>query len=432
MRTLQRKIGNAMPCRPSPFFSAQRAGAATFFTAPIIQTKLTLGAPGDRFEKDADAMADRVVQRMPAGALRQTAAPSVQAKCAHCREEERLQRKADEHAPGERAGSVPDAVQRRLENGRGAGHALEPLLRNDLETAFQADFSGVRINTGPTAEGLNRELHARAFTSGRDIYFNAGEFRPDTRDGRHLLAHELTHVVQQRHAPQPGIVSRTPAAYEDCSEATTGEKNWKPILDHALKRADDFVDAALCALARDPATEPATSAYPLALQRHFLGSSFALRKALLANFLKIRDELKPEKIRCVKTDDDPTCLSEKGLAGAFATGGQDWLCRTFWSYINRNCMAECLIHEAAHLIGLGLATPHPPYRGRTGDYPFGATPPPAGQTTAKRMDNPDAYGYFAMHVWREIDSECGVLDQLIQVTGKAPAATPPTSSGDKK
>jgi hypothetical protein len=59
----------------------------------------------------------------------------------------------------------------------------------------------------------------------------------------------------------------------------------------ALKRADDFVDAALCALARDPATEPASSAYPLALQRHFLDSSFALRKTLLANFIKIRNEL---------------------------------------------------------------------------------------------------------------------------------------------
>jgi hypothetical protein len=93
-------------------------------------------------------------------------------------------------------------------------------------------------------------------------------------------------------------------------------------------------------------------------------------------------------------------------------------------------MAECLIHEAAHLIGLGLGTPHPPYRGGD-DYPFGGRAPKAGQTTAKRMDNPDAYGYFAMHVWREIDSECYVTAELIRITDK-PATTPSTSSGDKK
>ena len=134
----------------------------------------------------------------------------------------------------------------------------------------------------------------------------------------------------------------------------------------------------------------------------------------------------------MKTDaDQASCLSEKGLAGAFATKGQDWLCMTFWSYINRNCMAGCLIHEAAHLIGLGLGTPHPPYRGGD-DYPFGGRAPTAGQTTAKRMDNPDAYAYFAMHVWREIDSECYVTAELIQITDKPPATTPSTSSGDKK
>jgi hypothetical protein len=301
-----------------------------------------------------------------------------------------------------------------------------------MEDSFGADFSAVRVHTGDASAAMNEQIGARAFTYGTDIHFNDGEFAPRTERGTRLLAHELAHVVQQRHDPRPGIVSRAPIAYEDCSEATTNEKNWKPILDHALKRADDFVDAALCALARDPATEPASSAYPLALQRHFLDASFALRKTLLGNFIKIRNQLKPEKIRCVKTDaDQATCLSEKGLAGAFATSGQDWLCPTFWSYINRNCMAECLIHEAAHLIGLGLATPHPPYRGGA-DYPFGDTPPKAGQTAAKRMDNPDAYGYFAMHVWREIDSACYVAAELIQITGKAPAATPSTSSGDTK
>jgi hypothetical protein len=71
------------------------------------------------------------------------------------------------------------------------------------------------------------------------------------------------------------------------------------------------------------------------------------------------------------------------------------------------------------------------YRGGD-DYPFGDTAPKAGQTAAKRMDNPDAYGYFAMHVWREIDSACYVTAELIRITDTPPATTPPTSSGDKK
>jgi hypothetical protein len=208
-----------------PFFSAQTARKSSFFTAspfavaaqmqpeavddeaieqsPVIQTKLTMGASGDRFELEADSMADRVVQRMHAGA----AAPSVQAKCADCLEEERLQRQAeDDEAPdelvqakAEGAMDVPGSVQQSLEGGTGGGTTMHPALRDEMESAFEADFSGVRIHTGPSAEHLSRDLSAQAFTYGRDIFFSAGEFRPDTSDGRHLLAHELTHVVQQHH-----------------------------------------------------------------------------------------------------------------------------------------------------------------------------------------------------------------------------------------
>ncbi len=171
---------------------------------PVIQAKLTMGAPGDRFEKEADAMAERVVQRTHAGAIRAMAAPSVQAKCADCLEEERLQRQAEDDAPDEfvRAkaeGSmeVQGSVEHVLKGATGSGATMHPALREEMESAFEVDFSGVRIHTGPSAEHLNRDLRAHAFTYGRDIFFNAGEFRPDTSDGRHLLAHELMHVVQQ-------------------------------------------------------------------------------------------------------------------------------------------------------------------------------------------------------------------------------------------
>lgn len=190
------------------FFGSQPAHASPFFSSsPVIQTKLTMGTSGDRFEREADAVADRVVQRMESGGISRGGTPPAQAKCEACRaEEDKLRRQA---APGNEdemlrtkaewpPAAVPDSVRHGLESGHSTGQALNPPLQQGMEEAFQSDFSGVRIHTGNSAESLNRNLSARAFTYGQNIFFNVGEFSLDTRDGRHLLAHELTHVVQQR------------------------------------------------------------------------------------------------------------------------------------------------------------------------------------------------------------------------------------------
>ena len=249
---------HADPVRP--FFGAQPAHTSNFFTAspfsiaaqaredateddaaermsPIIQTKLTMGAPGDRFEEEADAMADRVVQRMHVGAMRPRASPSIQAKCADCLEEERLQRQAEDadapdellQAKADGSMDVPGSVQHALEGGTGGGGTMHPELRDEMESALEADFSGVRIHTGPSAEHLSRDLSAHAFTYGQDIFFNAGEYRPDTSDGRHLLAHELTHVAQQTRGQaqverQPKKQPSAEPAYTFAIEFTKGVK----------------------------------------------------------------------------------------------------------------------------------------------------------------------------------------------------------------
>jgi hypothetical protein len=80
----------------------------------------------------------------------------------------------------------------------GPGRPLEPALRWQMEQRFGHDFSGVRIHTGATAETSARELNAQAYTVGRDIVFDAGRYAPGTHEGQRLLAHELTHFVQQR------------------------------------------------------------------------------------------------------------------------------------------------------------------------------------------------------------------------------------------
>ena len=87
---------------------------------------------------------------------------------------------------------------RRTSSGqRGGGQALDSGARAQMEPALGADFSGVRVHTGSQADTLNRDLSARAFTTGQDIFFKQGEYSPGSSSGRELLAHELTHVVQQ-------------------------------------------------------------------------------------------------------------------------------------------------------------------------------------------------------------------------------------------
>lgn len=95
---------------------------------------------------------------------------------------------------------------------RGLSHgvALAPDLRSFLESRFGTDFVTVRIHTGAWASTVARSLGARAFTFGHDIVFGEGEYAPDNREGLRLLAHELTHVIQQRQTDDP----RTGAGWE--------------------------------------------------------------------------------------------------------------------------------------------------------------------------------------------------------------------------
>jgi len=93
---------------------------------------------------------------------------------------------------------VAPAVEQTIHRARGGGQALDSAVRTQMEPAFRTDFSRVRIHTGSQADTLNRALHARAFTTGQDIFFKQGEYNPGSSTGRELLAHELTHVVQQQ------------------------------------------------------------------------------------------------------------------------------------------------------------------------------------------------------------------------------------------
>jgi hypothetical protein len=90
-----------------------------------------------------------------------------------------------------------DSIERSIDGARGGGHGMDHGTRSRMESAFGADFSGVHIHTDTRADGLSQSLSARAFTTGRDVFFRQGEYNPGASSGRELLAHELTHVVQQ-------------------------------------------------------------------------------------------------------------------------------------------------------------------------------------------------------------------------------------------
>ena len=182
--------------------------------APAIQAKLQVGPVSDPFEEEADRVAEQVVsapapqaagpvpsvQRLPgdsalqAQPLSASITPLVQRAAEE--DEEEVQAKSLADSGGFAA---PSHVESRLGSPAG-GSPLDADVRADMEGRFGSDFSAVRIHTGSEAVQLNRELSAKAFTRGTNIYFGANQFAPGSEPGRRLLAHELTHVIQQKTA----------------------------------------------------------------------------------------------------------------------------------------------------------------------------------------------------------------------------------------
>lgn len=202
---------------------------------PTIQPKLKIGAANDPAEREADAVADKVM-RMPAPSTGQGAVVTspglatgpnpIRRLCTGCEDE--VQRmvtgargEVDEEEliqPKEKPGATPalSAASEGAIRGLGGGAPLAPSERAFFEPRFGRDFSDVRIHTGTTADTSAKSINARAYTLGSEITFARGEYTPGTSSGRRLLAHELVHAVQQRGTAGPtrrkdDVVSRVPA-----------------------------------------------------------------------------------------------------------------------------------------------------------------------------------------------------------------------------
>lgn len=156
-----------------------------------LQRKLTIGASNDPLEQEADQVAEQVMASPLNSAINVTPP--------------RIQRFSGQASDA--ANTAPASVDHVL---TGSGRPIEPTLRHDMEQRFGHDFSQVRVHTGGTAEQSARDVNAQAYTAGHNIVFGAGRFAPGSQEGRRLIAHELTHVVQQsrsdgNHAAKRGL-----------------------------------------------------------------------------------------------------------------------------------------------------------------------------------------------------------------------------------
>jgi murein DD-endopeptidase MepM/ murein hydrolase activator NlpD len=180
-----------------------------------VQAKLTIGAPDDKYEREADRIADEVM-RMPEPCVQRTGicpeceedrdefvqtkpladqiTPLVQRQIEPQEEEEEgLQAKSRPGAPP----AVTPSLEARINSLRGGGQSLDTATRNFFETRIGHDLSQVRVHHGAQTAKIANSINARAFTLGNNLVFGSGQYQPQSSEGKQLLGHELTHVVQQ-------------------------------------------------------------------------------------------------------------------------------------------------------------------------------------------------------------------------------------------
>ena len=221
-----------------------------------IQRKVSIGASNDSYEKEADKVADHVVQNLSGPKVESNASTDiVSAKKVQSRKSEPAQKvqsktrtpviskknsqeiekkedevqakflentsvlsfdttdnsnpasgfiqaKADVQRSGEGESTASSSFENSLDGSKGGGSPLPDNTRSEMESGIGADFSGVRVHTDSNAADMSSSINAKAFTHGNDVYFNQGQYNPESTEGKHLIAHELTHTVQQGAAVQ--------------------------------------------------------------------------------------------------------------------------------------------------------------------------------------------------------------------------------------
>ena len=158
----------------------------------LVQARLSVSSPSDSFEHEAESMADEFVKSIHG---RTVAAPTTSVGS--------VARSVPDSGLVEGSGGLAttDDTASAIMSARAGGQALSGDVRSRFEGFFGADLGGVKIHNDGTSDNLCRSINAEAFTTGNDVFFSSRSFKPGSSSGDHLLAHELTHVVQQGNAP---------------------------------------------------------------------------------------------------------------------------------------------------------------------------------------------------------------------------------------
>jgi len=234
----------------------------------VIQPKLEVNPPNDKFEQEADQVADKI-SRMPGNATdnlqmqpKENEEKKLQMKS---EDKESISMQPEDEEKGKiqmSAGSssnnqvpqVSSSLATQLQSTKGQGSPLSKRVSQEMGQKIGGNFSNVRIHTDDSAIQMSKEIGAKAFTHGNDIYFNSGKYNPENSSGKFLLAHELTHVNQQsgrNTVNSSTIISRTPdddakATAKKIHDALSGTKvDEKAILDALTTLGRDQTKVAL-------------------------------------------------------------------------------------------------------------------------------------------------------------------------------------------
>lgn len=304
-----------------------------------IQAKLSIGQPGDKYEQEADRNADRIMRKTTAGPQSQPQPPleeqAIQAKIRMqpMEEEEEMMMPKVQMQPMEEeeemmqtkpksgtATSASPAMSSAITSQKGRGQNLSASSRKFFTSGFGTSFNNVKIHNGALAHKLNQQLNSRAFTVGSDIFFRQGEYSPETSRGKRLLAHELTHVIQQK--GMKDATARRKIQRLSIGPGPTADRDWRAVPDNHKPRVNQAL-----ALIRRVAQNRRLKNY---FRDHAPGGTINT----LQNVVN----------RAVVWE-----LRREGNLGLSVQGGNDMAYDTFMYRLGRYSIAATLLHEMGHL-----------------------------------------------------------------------------------
>lgn len=327
-----------------------------------VQTKLAVGQVGDTYEQEADRIANQVMATSSyvAIGLHAVKEPQVQRQCLKCEEQEKsdiFQAKAEAGADS----SQHEGIVSMMKPLHG-GEPLPDATRHYFESRFAQDFRQVRIHTGGEATAAAQAIKARAFTFGRNIVFGAGQYAPTTAAGQWLLAHELTHVVQQGATEGNYSVRQNDVNAKSVEITMTASKQVQRAVEDCSDLHREEVRTAIAAV--PPAIRrtisailgPADPAVETAMRRYFGASSLTgsypasigLRLAIIASRIGNAD------VECENPGSfmyDHFCgnaLAYVRSVPAFFGIGSIHLCQPGFHNLAPQGQMATIVHEAAH------------------------------------------------------------------------------------